>query len=148
MALMDPFSRIGKNEIDSFGGKKGITIIVNHAEKKGSDIDIHKKNHRQASASLSLIICQAPSPPKKKSILRPPKTFGLNCNSDSFNGTGNKEIQSSPARLPSLKMRTRRVNSEIELKTSLRSCLPNNMIRRGVTEQEEEVAEELNWDEG
>lgn len=43
MALMDPFSRIGKNEIDSFGGKKGITIIVNHAEKKGSDIDIHKK---------------------------------------------------------------------------------------------------------
>lgn len=43
MALMDPCSRIGKNEIDSFGGKKGITIIVNHAEKKGSDIDIHKK---------------------------------------------------------------------------------------------------------
>lgn len=32
------------------------------------------------------------------------------------------------------------MNSEIELKTSLRSCLPNNMIRRGVTEQEEEDA--------
>lgn len=37
------FSRIGKNEIYSFGGKKERTILVNHAEKKGSDIDIHKK---------------------------------------------------------------------------------------------------------